>query len=225
MSKVFTLIRIPKPFLLAALLLGLAACAGSGPELPPASLAAQQQLPDYRIGPGDTLSISVFDNLAISDTVTVRPDGKITVSLVGDVPVAEKTPAAVAEDIEERLRSFVQDPLVTVIVTGFVGSFSQQVRVVGAAAEPRAILHRANMSALDVMIEVGGLTEFAAGPHGSGARRGWRAQTIPGPARRSDQGRRHLGQRAHAAGRRIDHTGELLLIVHRLATAYGAAAG
>lgn len=155
--------RLPKPFLLAALLIGLAACTGSGPELPPASQAAQQELPDYRIGPGDTLRISVFDNLGIADTVPVRPDGKITVSLIGDVPVADKTPVEVARDIEERLRSFVQDPVVTVIVTGFVGSFGQQVRVVGAAAEPAAILHRANMTALDVMIEVGGLTEFAAG--------------------------------------------------------------
>ena len=163
MPKSLTLNRFSKPLLLAALLIGLAACAGGGPELPPASLAAEQELPDYRIGPGDTLNISVSDNLNISDTTPVRPDGKITVSLIGDVPVAEKTPREVAEDIEARLGSFVQDPLVTVIVTGFVGSFSQQVRVVGAATEPRAILHRANMTALDVMIEVGGLTEFAAG--------------------------------------------------------------
>jgi polysaccharide export outer membrane protein len=154
---------VPQLYLLAALLFALTACTGGGSELPPASLAAQQELPDYLIGPGDTLSISVFDNLTISDTPTVRPDGKITVTLIGDIPVAEKTTNQVAEAIEERLRTFVQDPLVTVIVTGFVGTFGQQVRVVGAATEPRAILHRANMSALDVMIEVGGLTEFAAG--------------------------------------------------------------
>lgn len=156
-------IGFSKSVVLAAMLFVLAACAGRGPELPPASLAVQQDQPEYLIAPGDTLNVSVFDNLNVSDSVTVRPDGKITVSLIGDVAVAEKTAAQVALEIERKLSSFVQDPLVTVVVTGFVGSFGQQVRVVGAATEPRAILHRANMSALDVMIEVGGLTEFAAG--------------------------------------------------------------
>lgn len=163
MPNSLTLRRVRSVFQLSAVLLVVAACSGGGPELPPASLAAEQQQPDYLIAPGDTLDISVFDNLALSRTAPVRPDGKITVSLIGDVPVAERTSSEVARDIEDRLASFVQDPLVTVVVTNFVGTFSQQIRVIGATVEPRAILHRANMSALDVMIEVGGLDEFAAG--------------------------------------------------------------
>ncbi len=155
--------QLSKCIQLTGLLLALGACTGGGPELPPASLAAEQGQPDYLIAPGDTLDIKVFDNLGLSGATPVRPDGKITVSLIGDVPVAEKTPTEVARDIESRLASFVQDPLVTVVVTEFVGTFGQQIRVVGATLEPRAILHRANMSALDVMIEVGGLDEFAAG--------------------------------------------------------------
>ncbi len=119
--------------------------------------------PIYRIGPGDTLRIFVWGNPGLSDTVPVRPDGRVSIPLLEDLEVTEKTPTELAREIEQKLAVYVQDPLVTVIVTDFVGPFTQQVRVVGAAAEPQAIPYRANMTALDVMIEVGGLTEFAAG--------------------------------------------------------------
>ncbi len=148
--------------LLAAIVLGLGACAG-GEDLPPAAVGEMASAPMYKIGPGDTLRIFVWGNPGLSDTVPVRPDGRVSIPLLEDLEVTNKTPTELAREIEQKLSAYVQDPLVTVIVTAFVGPFTQQVRVVGAAAEPQAIPYRANMTALDVMIEVGGLTEFAAG--------------------------------------------------------------
>ena len=148
--------------LLAAIVLGLGACAG-GEDLPPVAVGEMASAPIYKIGPGDTLRIFVWGNPGLSDTVPVRPDGRVSIPLLEDLEVTNKTPTELAREIEQKLAVYVQDPLVTVIVTGFVGPFTQQVRVVGAAAEPQAIPYRANMTALDVMIEVGGLTEFAAG--------------------------------------------------------------
>ncbi len=142
--------------------LALSACAG-GEDLPPAAVGEMASAPIYKIGPGDTLRIFVWGNPGLSDTVPVRPDGRVSIPLLEDLEVNEKTPTELAREIEQKLAVYVQDPLVTVIVTDFVGPFTQQVRVVGAAAEPQAIPYRANMTALDVMIEVGGLTEFAAG--------------------------------------------------------------
>ncbi len=142
--------------------LALSACAG-GEDLPPAAVGEIGPAPFYRIGPGDNLRIFVWGNPGLSDTVPVRPDGRVSIPLLEDLEVTDKTPTELAREIEQKLAVYVQDPLVTVIVTGFVGPFTQQVRVVGAAAEPQAIPYRANMTALDVMIAVGGLTEFAAG--------------------------------------------------------------
>ena len=147
---------------LGAILVGLSACAG-GEDLPPAAVGEIGPAPFYRIGPGDNLRIFVWGNPGLSDTVPVRPDGRVSIPLLEDLEVINKTPTELAREIEQKLAVYVQDPLVTVIVTGFVGPFTQQVRVVGAATEPQAIPYRANMTVLDVMIEVGGLTEFAAG--------------------------------------------------------------
>ncbi|HXV24507.1 MAG TPA: XrtA/PEP-CTERM system exopolysaccharide export protein [Alphaproteobacteria bacterium] len=146
---------------LLAFALSLTACAGGKqpPELDAA--AAQEQL--YRIGPGDLLRVFVWGNPGLTDTVPVRPDGRISIPLIEDLQVADKTPTEAARMIEERLAAFVEDPLVTVIVTEFVGPFDGTVRVVGEATEPKSIPYRAEMSLLDVMLEVGGLTEFAAG--------------------------------------------------------------
>jgi polysaccharide biosynthesis/export protein len=119
--------------------------------------------PDYLIGPGDNLQIFVWRNPELTSTVPVRPDGRISVPLVEDMPAIGKTPTTLARDIEQVLKQYVQEPIVNVIVTGFVGPFGQQVRVVGEAAKPQAISFRANMSLLDIMIDVGGLTRFAAG--------------------------------------------------------------
>ena len=146
----------------ALLVLGLGACGGHA-DLPMAAGVGDQEAPFYRIGPGDTLRIFVWDNPGLSDTVPVRPDGKVSIPLIEDLEVTNKTPTEAAREIESKLGQFVQDPLVTVIVTDFVGPFNQQVRVVGATAEPSAIQYRHNLTVLDVMIEVDGLNEFAAG--------------------------------------------------------------
>ncbi len=118
---------------------------------------------DYIIGPGDQLEIFVWRNPDLTQSVPVRPDGKISVPLVEDLPAADKTATQLAREIERALSKFVRDPLVTVIVSDFQGVYRTQVRVVGQAAEPRALPYRDNMTLLDVMIAVGGLTEFAAG--------------------------------------------------------------
>ena len=121
------------------------------------------QTANYIIGPGDSLQVFVWKNPDLSTTVPVRPDGRISIPLVEDIECAGKTPTQLARDIEARLRTYVVDPTVTVIVSGFVGPYTQQIRIVGEAAQPKAIPYRANMSVLDAMIEVGGLTTFAAG--------------------------------------------------------------
>jgi len=118
---------------------------------------------DYLIGPGDTLNIIVWRNPEISMSVPVRPDGKITTPLVEDLPASGKTSTELARSIEETLSKYLQQPVVTVVITGFVGPFSEQIRVVGEAAQPQALPYRENMSLMDVMIAVGGLTDFAAG--------------------------------------------------------------
>jgi polysaccharide biosynthesis/export protein len=142
---------------------GLAACADRDPPAPSNVQVQQPVTPDYRIGPLDTVQIFVWQSPEFSVTVPVRPDGRISTPLIEDLEATGRTPTQLARDIEEKLKVYVQDPLVTVIVSGFAGPFDQQVRVVGEALQPRAIPYRANMTMLDVMIEVGGLTEFASG--------------------------------------------------------------
>jgi polysaccharide export outer membrane protein len=145
------------------LIITMTACS-QGKELPPAKLGeVDVEAPLYRVGPGDSLQIFVWRNPDLTTSVTVRPDGRITVPLIDDLKANSKTPTQLARDIEKELATYVQDPLVTVIMNSFSGTFQQQVRVVGAATNPQAIPYRANMTLLDVMIEVGGLTEFAAG--------------------------------------------------------------
>jgi polysaccharide export outer membrane protein len=134
-----------------------------GPTLPPAKAVNYDPSPDYYIGPLDTLSIFVWRNPELSQSVPVRPDGRISIPLVQDLPAAGRTPTQLATDIETQLKKYVQDPIVTVIVTSFNGPFSRQVRVVGEAAHPQAIAYRDNMTLLDVMIASGGLTLYAAG--------------------------------------------------------------
>jgi polysaccharide export outer membrane protein len=142
--------------------LALGGCASTA--MPPQT---QVTNPDYLIGPGDTVNIMVWRNPEVSMAVPVRPDGKITTPLVEDLPAAGKTPTDLARDIEKALAKFIQQPVVTVIVTNFVGQFSEQVRVVGQAAKPQALPYRRDMTLMDVMIAVGGVTEFAAGNRAS----------------------------------------------------------
>jgi polysaccharide export outer membrane protein len=139
-----------------------AACTKVGPsKAVPAMSAAEPS--EYIIGPGDVLRVFVWQNPDLSVTVPVRPDGRISVPLLQDVVAAQKTPSQLAKDIKTGLSEFVKEPEVTVMVTDFTGTYSEQVRVIGEAAKPQAIPYRARMSVLDVMIAAGGLTEFAAG--------------------------------------------------------------
>lgn len=147
--------------LLSAVTGVLAACATSA--YPPAPVSASTQDYNYIIGAGDNLNIIVWRNPELSMSVPVRPDGKITTPLVDELIVQGKNSVAVAREIEGLLGKFVRDPVVTVIVTGFVGPYSEQIRVVGEAAKPQFLPYKQQMTLLDVMIAVGGLTDFAAG--------------------------------------------------------------
>jgi len=117
----------------------------------------------YLIGAGDVLNIFVWRNPEVSGTFVVRPDGMITTSLVEDIQVSGKTPTELARSIEKILATYLRDPIVTVTVNNFVGPFSEQIRVIGEAAQPQSINYTQDMTLLDVMIRVGGLTEFADG--------------------------------------------------------------
>jgi polysaccharide export outer membrane protein len=128
-----------------------------------AVVAAQPPASEYIIGPGDVLDIFVWHNTDLSRRMPVRPDGRIAMPLLGDTVAVGKTAPQLAAEIQDKLRTFIRDPLVTVIPTQFVGTFTRQIRVIGEAARPQAIPFRSSMTMLDVMIEVGGLTRFAAG--------------------------------------------------------------
>ena len=151
--------------LAATALAGCARGGGDRPALPPAAYVAAQERPgeEYVIGPLDQLNVFVWRNPELSAKVQVRPDGRITTPLVNDMPAVGKTPAALAEDMKKALGEYVKDPIVSVIVENFSGTFSQQVRIVGATEKPASIPFRANMTLLDAMIAVGGLSQYAAG--------------------------------------------------------------
>jgi polysaccharide export outer membrane protein len=144
----------------------ITACANAkAPQLPPASFVAMQEGPgeEYVIGPLDELTIFVWRNPELGASVQVRPDGRITTPLITDMPAVGKTPSMLSEDLKLQLSQYIQEPLVSVIVNKFAGTFSQQVRVVGATEKPASLPYRANMTLLDAMIAVGGLSEYAAG--------------------------------------------------------------
>ena len=141
----------------------LVGCAGFGTGAPPAPAVAQAGDYSYIIGAGDSLNIIVWRNPELSMSVPVRPDGKLSAPLVDELVVQGKTSVEVARDIEKRLATYVRDPVVTVIVTNFIGPYSEQIRVVGEAAKPQFLPFKQKMTILDVMIAVGGLTDFADG--------------------------------------------------------------
>ena len=132
-------------------------------DLPSIAAERPAEAPPYLIGPLDSLTIFVWKNPDLSRGVTVRPDGRISVPLIEDLDVAGKTPTVVAREVEKKLGVYIKDPLVTVIMSGFKGPLSEQVRVVGEAVRPQALPYQAGLTLLDVMIAVGGLTEFADG--------------------------------------------------------------
>lgn len=140
----------------------LSAC-GSLSSYPAAPQTAASVDHRYKIGPLDTLNIVVWRNPELSSTVTVRPDGRIATPLVEDLVAAGRNPVDLAREVETVLAKYVRDPVVTVVVSGFQGNYSDQIRIVGEAARPQAVSYRQNMTVLDVMIQAGGLTDFADG--------------------------------------------------------------
>ncbi|WP_295957207.1 XrtA/PEP-CTERM system exopolysaccharide export protein [Rhodoferax sp.] len=141
----------------------MTSCSIFTPSYPAAPSTAITNDYNYIIGPGDALTITVWRNPELSMSVPVRPDGKLTTPLVDELVVQGKTSVQVAREIETVLAKFVRDPVVTVMVTGFVGPYSEQIRVVGEAAKPQTLPYKSKMTVLDVMILVGGLTDFADG--------------------------------------------------------------
>lgn len=154
----------------------LAGCGSGLPDgvvsgaLAPSAPAAESQM--YVIGPGDNLRVFVYQAPDLSGSVAVRPDGRISVPLVGDVVATGKNPTQLARELETALAKYVRAPTVTVIVNSFVGPLDRQIRVIGEAAQPRALPYREGMTTLDVLIESGGLTKFAAGNRAIINRRG-----------------------------------------------------
>jgi len=163
----------------------VAGCSDLGPSgeaIPtpaPASTDATAKTTDtqYIIGAGDNLGISVYHAPELSvPSIPVRPDGRISMPLIPDIVAAGKTPTQLGKELEDRLKEYIKDPIVTVMVTGFVGPFSRQVRVIGEATDPEAVPYRDHMTVLDLMIAVKGLTKYAAGNsaiivRGTGAKR------------------------------------------------------
>lgn len=159
MIRFFNLQTSVTKWFLVVITLMLGACSSH----PPAPATAATSDYSYKIGPGDNVNIVVWRNPELSMSVPVRPDGKISSPLIDDLPAMGKDPSALARDIEKELGKFIRDPVVTVIVSGFVGPYSEQIRVIGQAAKPQTLPYKQKMTILDVMIAVGGITDFADG--------------------------------------------------------------
>jgi polysaccharide export outer membrane protein len=159
--------RVARFFTAAAVTaLALSACTTVSYPPAPTDVASNAEYV-YHIGPSDTVNVIVWRNPELSMIVPVRPDGRITMPLVDDLPAIGKTPSELERDMEKALGKYIRDPVVTVVVTSFVGPSQEQIRVVGEAAKPQVLPYRRNLTVLDVMIAVGGLTDFA---DGNGAR-------------------------------------------------------
>ena len=157
-----------KRYLLPVILAGLLSACASKPIYPPAPAKAPGASDwMYLLGPGDSVNVFVWGNPEVSGSFPIRPDGMLTMHLVEDMPASGKTPTQLAREIEKILARYIQDPVVTVIVGGGQGPYSQQIRVLGEAAKPQVLVYRENMSLVDVMISVGGLSNFAAGNRAS----------------------------------------------------------
>jgi len=154
-----------RTLLAVALCLAMPVAAAKQRELPSAPVVPENAVPgeDYTIGPLDALTVFVWRNPELGAQVQVRPDGRITLPLINDMVAVGKTPTKLADDIREALLVYIKDPIVSVIINNFSGTFARQIRIVGGASKPAAIAYRADMTLLDAMIAVGGLSEFAAG--------------------------------------------------------------
>jgi polysaccharide biosynthesis/export protein len=153
----------PVRWLLASVGLALLGACSTTAGFPPAPVSASTQDYNYIVGPGDNINIIVWRNPELSMSVPVRPDGKFSTPLIDELVAQGKHSTQIARDIEKQLEKYVRDPVVTVIVTSFVGPYDQQIRVVGEAAKPQSLPFKQYMTLLDVMIAVGGLTDFADG--------------------------------------------------------------
>jgi polysaccharide export outer membrane protein len=143
---------------------GLSACAMNHSYPPaPASTDVTGEPEAYKIGPLDVLSVVVWRNPDLSSSVTVRPDGKISTPLGGEIQAAGRSPAELSKELEQTLSKYVRDAKVSVMVSNFQGVYSQQIRIVGEAAKTQSVPYRQDMTVLDVMIQVGGITDFADG--------------------------------------------------------------
>ena len=151
---------------IAVVALSVGACTATGPELPPATYTSDAIAPseEYRIGALDEITIHVWRNPELSaENVRVRPDGRLTIPLVRDIPAVGKTATELQTYIAEQLAEYIEQPIVSVIVNTPEGTYDQRVKVVGSTEQPASLPYQANMTVLDAMIAVGGLSEFAAG--------------------------------------------------------------
>ncbi len=164
-----------KQFLLPVLMAGLLTACANGPIYPPApakavpmpykSAAPSEWL--YVLGPGDSINVFVWGNPDVSGSFSIRPDGKVTMNLAEDLQASGRTPTQLAREIEKVLAKYIQDPVVTVTMGGGTGPYDQQIRVLGEAAKPQSLSYREHMSLVDLMIAVGGITDFADGNRAS----------------------------------------------------------
>lgn len=164
---------IDKHIARASMVLAVIAITGcsSTPTYPPAPMYAPPPVTvepritgwNYLLGPGDSVNVFVWRNPEVSGTFPIRPDGKMTMNLIEDLQASGKTPTQLARDIEKALSKYIQEPIATVIVAGGIGPYTEQIRVLGEAEEPKAMAYREGMSLVDVMIAVGGLSDFADG--------------------------------------------------------------
>ena len=154
--------RVGRLVVLAIISVVVAACSSTR-AYPPAPTSVESVDRPYLVGPLDVLNITVWRNPELSSTVTVRPDGRISFPLLNDVVAAGRSPTELSKEIEAGLSKMIQQPSVTIVVGGFSGTFAEQIRIVGEAARPQAVPFRKNMSVLDVMIQAGGLTDYADG--------------------------------------------------------------
>ncbi len=132
-------------------------------ELPANTAAENNGKYDYIIGTGDTLNIYLWGYDDLQDKLPVRPDGQITTKLVEDLQAAGKTPSQLARDIERAYAEFVNNPVATVSVDGFTGDRGQQVKIIGSSSEPKSLPYTQGMTLLDLLIEAGGMSDFASG--------------------------------------------------------------
>jgi polysaccharide export outer membrane protein len=162
-AKHATAVALCRSWPVIGLVLAFALAGCNTVTYPPAPSGIPNSDYSYHIGPTDVINVIVWRNPELSMSLPVRPDGKVNTPLVDDLVAVGKTPTELERDVEKALGKYIRDPVVTVVVTNFVGPASEQVRVVGEAAKPQVLSYRKDMTVLDVMIAVGGLTDFAAG--------------------------------------------------------------